>query len=115
MRDAAREGARREEEEEEKADQGGVGRWWWGSDGRIQVQISLSFACGGGGASDFWSPWQRQPVMKGYDLSESGRGGRERKDGGWAERSGLAFDLIPPARLVEESAGRRALLNPSGQ
>lgn len=49
MRDAAREGARREEEEEEKADQGGVGRWWWGSDGRIQVQISLSFACGGGG------------------------------------------------------------------
>lgn len=53
--------------------------------------------------------------MKGYDLSESGRGGRERKDGGWAERSGLAFDLIPPTRLVEESAGRRALLNPSGQ
>lgn len=49
MRDAAREGARREEEEEEKADQGGVGRWWWGSDGRIQVQISLSFACGEGG------------------------------------------------------------------
>lgn len=22
------------------------GGWWWGSDGRIQVQISLSFACG---------------------------------------------------------------------